>query len=64
MSTQTATASDPFRAGSYGGPGASRFGSQLQPVQGTVEVIDGEVVVRIFTPERKTAVLTLKTASN
>ena len=46
-------------AGEYGGPGTSGLGSQPQPVLGMVETINGEVVLRIFTPERRTAVLTL-----
>jgi len=46
--------------GEYGGPGASRMGNQPQPVQGTVEEINGEIVLRLFTPERRTAVLTLQ----
>jgi hypothetical protein len=48
----------PVAAGEYGGQGTS-VGSKLLPVQGMVEMINGEVVVRIFTPERQTAVLTL-----
>jgi hypothetical protein len=47
-------------SGEYGGPGASRMGSKPLPVQGTVEEINGEIVLRIFTPERRTAVLTLQ----
>jgi hypothetical protein len=46
--------------GEYGGPGASRMGSKPLPVQGIVEEINGEIVLRIFTPERRTAVLTLQ----
>jgi hypothetical protein len=34
--------------------------AKLSPVQGVVEVINGEIVLRFMTPERKTAMLTLK----
>ena len=33
--------------------------AKLSPVLGSVEMINGEVVLRFMTPERKTAVLTL-----
>jgi hypothetical protein len=33
--------------------------AKLSPVQGVVEVINGEIVLRFMTPERKTAMLTL-----
>jgi hypothetical protein len=33
--------------------------AKLSPVLGSVEIINGEVVLRFMTPERKTAVLTL-----
>jgi hypothetical protein len=39
---------------------AAEYGdTKLAPVQGVVEVINGEIVLRFMTPERKTAVLTL-----
>jgi len=41
----------------YGGQG---LGAELYPVDGVIERINGEVVLRIFTPERRTAVLTLQ----
>jgi hypothetical protein len=39
---------------------AAEYGdAKLTPVQGIVEVTNGEIVLRFMTPERKTAVLTL-----
>jgi len=39
---------------------AAEYGdAKLAPVLGVVEVINGEIVLRFITPERKTAVLTL-----
>lgn len=39
---------------------AAEYGdAKLAPVLGVVEVINGEIVLRFMTPERKTAVLTL-----
>ncbi len=51
-------AGQPVAVGEYGGPGVP-LGGKLYPVQGVIESINGEVVLRIFTPERKTAVRTL-----
>lgn len=49
---------EPVAAGEYGGEGAPT-GGKLLPVRVMVETINGEVVLRFFTPERGTAVLTL-----
>jgi len=45
--------------GEYGGPGGL-LGGKLYPVRGTVETINGELVIRFLTPERRHAVLTLQ----
>ncbi len=46
-------------AGEYGGPGGT-LGGKLYPVRGMVEEINGEIVIRFLTPDRRTAVLTLQ----
>ncbi len=45
--------------GEYGGLGGA-LGGKLYPVRGTVEMINGELVLRLLTPERRPAVLTLQ----